>query len=154
MVVIHTSRFGDIEVREEDVITMAEGLLGFPDRRRYVLLEEEDTRPFIWFQSLDDPDLCFVLTDPLLFFPDYTVPVHEEEIAPIRLTSLEEARVLVIVVVPRDPRQATANLQGPLVINPRERLAVQLVLLDERYSTRHRLMDSPAIEQTVPPEGS
>lgn len=150
---VETARFGEIEIDETDIITMPEGLLGFGDCRRFVLLEQEEFRPFVWYQSLDDPGLCFILTDPLLFFPDYTVPVRREDIAPIRLDDLSQARVLVILVVPSDPRETTANLQGPIVVNVKERLARQLVLLDERYTTRHRLADSPAVQQPGMPEG-
>lgn len=151
---IQTARFGPLNVDETDVLFFPEGLLGFENRHRFVLLEEERYRPFIWMQSLDDPELCFVLTDPLLFFPHYEVPVRQEDIEPIRLRDLAAARVLVILVLPKDPREATANLQGPLVINVAERLARQLVLLDDRYTTRHRLLEAAPASQRSASEAS
>ncbi len=63
-----------------------------------------------------------------------TVPAVTDERA-----ELEEAQVLVIVN--RYGESLTGNLQGPLVINVDSRVGEQLVLADQRWSTRHRLVD-------------
>lgn len=136
----HTTRFGEIEVREEDVVVVSEGLLGFGAHKRYILLEDPQQEPFLWFQSLDDPALAFVLVDPLCFFPEYRVSVPREEIAGLELSEPSEARILAVVVVSADPTRITANLKGPLILNPRNRLAKQVVLLDERYGTQQPLL--------------
>jgi len=135
-----TSRFGELDVRDDDVITVSEGLLGFGAQKRYVLLEDPEQEPFLWFQSLDDPALAFVLVDPLVFFPDYRVTIPREEITDLELNDATEARILAIVVVSEDPARITANLKGPLVLNPRTRLAKQVVLAAEEYGTRHPLL--------------
>lgn len=135
-----TTRFGEIEVREDEVIEVPEGLLGFGNQRRYILLEDPEQNPFLWFQSLDDPALAFVLVDPALFFPSYRVAVPREEIANLKLTDVAEARILVVVVVAADPGRITANLKGPLILNPRTRRAKQVVLMEEDYQTQHPLL--------------
>jgi len=135
-----TSRFGELDVRDEDVIRVPEGLLGFGDRKRFVLLEDSEQEPFLWFQSLDDPGLAFVLVDPLIFFPNYRVSIPHEEITELDLTDAAEARILTIVVVSEDPAHITVNLKGPLVLNPRTRCAKQVVLMDEAYGTQHPLL--------------
>lgn len=135
-----TTRFGDLEVRDEDVILVAEGLLGFAACKRYVLLEDPQQEPFLWFQSLDDPALAFVLVDPVLFFSSYRVAIPREEISDLELADPSEARILVVLVVSEDPAKITANLKGPLVLNPRNRRAKQVVLTDEQYGTRHPLL--------------
>jgi flagellar assembly factor FliW len=144
-----TTRFGDLEVRDEDVIQVPEGILGFGSDKRYVLLEDPQQEPFLWFQSLDDPQLAFVLVDPHLFFPDYQVAISREEIADLELKDASEARILVVLVVSEDPGKITANLKGPLVLNPRTRQAKQVVLLDEQYGTRHPLLAQLSDRETT-----
>lgn len=138
--VIHTERFGEIRIPRNEVVTFPEGLLGFAERKRYVLIQEAAYAPFIWLQSADDPRLCFVVVDPLEFMPDYKVEVKTSEVSILELSNLEKARVLVMVVVREDPNQITANLQGPLIINPETSAGKQVVLLTDRYHTRHYIL--------------
>jgi flagellar assembly factor FliW len=144
---VPTTRFGEISVREEDVLRFPRGLIGFPDMTRYAIVDHPGDGPFQWLQSLDRPDVAFVITDPLLFFPDYTVPVTPEELGEIGIGSPEEGVVVVILVVPRDPYGITANLQGPLVINARDRLAMQLVLSVPEYTTKHLIFAKEEVPQ-------
>ncbi|MDD3500922.1 MAG: flagellar assembly protein FliW, partial [Candidatus Cloacimonetes bacterium] len=53
----------------------------------------------------------------------------------------EDALVLVIVTVPKDPAKMTANLKGPILINTKNRLAKQLVIDNNDYSIKYRLLD-------------
>jgi flagellar assembly factor FliW len=140
VVSIQTERFGEVKVPQNEIITFPEGLLGFADHKQFVIIQEEAYLPFLWMQSAEDPHLCFVVVNPLEFMPDYKVEVKPLEIAPLDLSSPDKAQVLVIVVVREDPTQITANLQGPLLINPESRIAKQVVLLTERYHTRHYIL--------------
>jgi flagellar assembly factor FliW len=144
-----TTRFGDLEVRDEDLIVVPEGLLGFASCKRYVLLEDPQQEPFLWFQSLDDPALAFVLVDPQIFFPAYQVAISREEISDLGIEDPAEARILVILVVSEDPARITANLKGPVVLNPRTRQAKQLVLMDEEYGTRHPILAQTPGQETT-----
>jgi len=138
--VIHTERFGEIRVPRKEVVFFPEGLLGFAERKRFVFVQEAAYTPFLWLQSADDPYLCFVVVDPLEFMPDYLVEVKPSEVSVLELSNLEQARVLVMVVVREDPSQITANLQGPLIINPEIGIGKQVVLLTDRYHTRHYIL--------------
>ncbi len=135
---IPTLRFGPVEVREEQVISVPPGLIGFPNHKRFVLLEHKKGSPFLWFQSVDDEALAFVLVDPLLFKTDYEIQVGPEDRKMLGLSeSCEGLQTLVIVnISPGDPVEITANLLGPLLINTRNRLARQVVLYSNTYSTR------------------
>ncbi len=136
---VETSRFGRITVEEKDIVTFPEGIIGFSECKRYVLLAKEGERPFQWLQSLDDGDLAFVVIDPVMIEPNYTVEVGAEEIKPLQLSDVKEARVLTIVVIPPENfKHARTNLRGPIVINPRNNTARQLVLSDE-YPIRRPL---------------
>jgi len=144
---VATTRFGEIELREEDIITFKRGLIGFPDFKRYVIIDHPGGGPFKWLQAVDAPQLAFAITDPLIFFPDYRVPVAMEDLEEIRITNAEDGVVVVILVVPRDPYGITANLQGPVVINMKDRLGMQLVLNVPEYTTKHLIFKKEEVPQ-------
>ena len=135
---VRTSRFGVIEIAEDRVITFPRGILGFPSKTRYCLLQPGDDACFFWLQSVDDPDLAFVVTDPTLFVPDYAVPIRGEQMESLGLSKLEDAQVFVIVNKVND--ELTGNMQGPLIVNTVARSGEQMVLAEKRWTTRHPLM--------------
>ena len=136
---VKTTRFGEIEVDQERVMRFPKGLLGFPDEQEFVLLQTNDEGNFFWLQSTARPELAFVVSDPLLFMPDYQVPIKEEDFEQIELKQMADAQLLIIVN--KIDRTLTGNLQGPLVINATNRLGRQLVLSEKKYSTRHPLVN-------------
>lgn len=134
---LKTPRFGELEVSPENIIHMPGGVLGFPNCRDYILIPHKENSPFLWYQSLDDPVLAFVVINPLVFRPDYDVPISPALMEGLGAERIEELELLAIVTVPKDqPQDMTANLLGPIVINPVKRLAKQIVLDPERYSTK------------------
>jgi flagellar assembly factor FliW len=136
--IVHTSRFGPVEIDQDRTITFNRGILGFPKFKGYVLIQPEADSTFYWLQSVEAADLAFVVTDPLLFVPDYQVPLREETRQELGLSDLSEANVLVIVNKVGDT--LTANLQGPLVIQAITRAAAQVVISEKKYQTRHPIM--------------
>lgn len=135
---VETSRFGGVEIDGDRVITFADGILGFPQHRRFALLQTGTDPVFFWLQSVDDPSLAFVVCDPLAFVPDYSVPVRREDVEELRLRDLSDSQVLVIVN--KTDGHLTANLQGPLVVGAHSLIGRQMVLSDKRFGTRHRLV--------------
>lgn len=135
---VRTTRFGVIEIAEDRVITFPGGMLGFPEHRRYCLLQPGEDACFFWLQCVDDADLAFVVTDPTLFLRDYSVPIRAEQMSSLGLGSLDDAQVFVIVNKVDD--ELTGNLQGPLVINTINRVGEQMVLAEKRWTTRHPLI--------------
>jgi flagellar assembly factor FliW len=135
---VRTTRFGVIQIAEDRVITFPKGLLGFPMAKRYCLLEPGEDACFFWLQSLDEPSLAFVVTDPALFVPEFSVPIRPEQMGELALASLEDAQVFVIVN--KVDNTLTGNLQGPLVINTLTRQGEQMVLAEKRWTTRHPLV--------------
>ena len=138
---IQTSRFGEIEVQDSDVITLSEGLIGFPELARYVLLDHDTDSPFKWLQSLDDGTMAFVVISPLTFRPDYTVEVSEEEISDLSLSGADDAVISVIVTIPMDPKKMSANLKAPLIFNLKNKLGKQIIVKDPQYQTKHFIME-------------
>lgn len=136
---IQTTRFGVVEIDDQRIMSFPKGMVGFPNCQRFALIQTNDEGVFFWLQSVDRPELAFVVCDPRTFVPDYRVPVKLEELQLIELEAPEDAQVLVIVN--KVDELLTGNLQGPLVINARNLTGKQLVLSDKRYTTRHPLME-------------
>jgi flagellar assembly factor FliW len=141
LIKVQTTRFGEIEVKESDLLELPQGLIGFPELKRYVLLDHDKESPFKWLQSLDDGAIAFVLINPLLFKPDYTVEVTEAEVSDLELKAEEDAVISVIITIPTNPQNMTANLKAPLVFNLHNRRGKQLVLSNSSYTTRHNIME-------------
>ncbi|MFN7020505.1 MAG: flagellar assembly protein FliW [Phycisphaerales bacterium] len=145
---VRTTRFGNVEIADDRVITFPKGLLGFSECRRFCLLEPQEDSAFFWLQSLDDPNLAFVVTDPSLFVPEYSVPIRTEQMGDLGLARLEDAQVFVIVN--KVDNTLTGNLQGPVVVNTLTRTGEQFVLAEKRWTTRHTLITLGSKQQTQP----
>src|SRR3989442_4459509 len=88
---IATTRFGRLEVNEERIISFPNGLLGFPDHKRFALIQTGEENYFFWLQSVDEPNLAFVVTDPAIFFKGYEVPLRDETRQDLRLEQATDA---------------------------------------------------------------
>jgi flagellar assembly factor FliW len=131
-----TTRFGEIEFPEEVVMTYPEGILGFPNADRYILLEHDaQGSPFKWLQSLDEADLAFIVVDPVFVEPRYQFEIDLDTERMIACADPSACAVMCIVNVPRSqPVQMTANLKAPLVVNVETRVGRQVVLSSQAYS--------------------
>jgi flagellar assembly factor FliW len=138
---IGTSRFGDIEVDKDSVVTMPEGMLGFSEFKRYVLIQHNEGSPFMWYQAVEEPNLAFVVVDPFTFFPEYEVQLSKDDMSALDCETLQSLAVFAVVVIPDNPDEMTANLRGPIVVNAEKKLARQVVMTDERYSPHQSIME-------------
>ncbi|HOK06375.1 MAG TPA: flagellar assembly protein FliW [Syntrophales bacterium] len=137
----HTTRFGEIEVKEEEFIYFKGPILGFERLTRFVLLRPEDPSPLMWLQSVDDPAVAFVVVNPRLVKRDYNPTVFESDLNLLGITRDEEAALLAIVTLRSQPLRMMANLRAPLLINAVNRLAAQVILADEEYPLQYDILD-------------
>ena len=156
---IQSTRFGTLLVDEERIINFRSGLLGFPEHRRFALIQTGEENYFFWLQSLDEPNLAFVVTDPAIFFKGYEVPLRDETRQDLRLgapaeeggfpltTATAGTFLQVFVICNKVDDWLTGNLLGPLVVNAQNRLGQQVVLTEKKWTTRQPLM---RLEADVP----
>ena len=130
-----TRNFGEIEIFEEDIINFDEGLPGFPDDKRFVLLSEDDS-PISFLQSVDGGDVSFVLVDMLAFMPDYNPRVDESFIEDLGTFEPENFLIYNIATVFENLTDSTVNLKAPLIINAIEKKGKQVVCDNEEYSVK------------------
>jgi len=143
MIKINTKRFGEMEFSEDSVVTVIGGLIGLSGYENFIIIRYQDDSPFYWLQCVDEPELALVMVNPLLFKPDYDPPIPLSVNQELDIQAAAELSVFVIVTIPAgNPQDMTANLLGPLVVNPRSRRAKQLVLDDRLYSHRYRVIEA------------
>ena len=131
-----TASATDTELPE---ISFVEPLPGFPDARRFALVELAPGGALFALRSLEDPELRFLVVPPAPFFPDYAPELDDAAAAGLGLTGAEDALVLLVVTPGDSPADATANLMAPVVVNARTQAAAQVVLSDSSLPIRRRL---------------
>jgi len=135
---IASDLFGPLSVDPEAILTFPRGVLGFPEARTFVLLPTEREHVY-WLQSASYASLVFLVVDPFVSFPGYTVDLATTELARASLRA-DQVTVLAIVTLPGEPGgDSTANLQGPIVIDTRHREGHQVILADSRYGIKEPL---------------
>ncbi len=129
------SRFGEIEYDPENVLSFPEGLIGFEDLRRFVVMPNEKEGPLFWIQSVDDPAVAFVLTNPTDFYFDYKVVPDDRERGKLGILKEDECFVLSVVTVPPD-RNVSLNLAAPILFAPKTNRGLQVILEGTNFSPR------------------
>jgi flagellar assembly factor FliW len=144
MAQILTRQFGPLEYDESAVLDFPAGLPGFPDQTRLVLVERASAAPVIFLQSLHREELCFLAVPVLAIDPGYQLVVGGDDLRLLGLDASrqphigEETLCLAILSAPENG-PLTANLLAPVVVELRQRRAVQAVRADSVYSHRHML---------------
>lgn len=136
---IQTKIMGELDIDERQVIDFPDGLIGFRKFTSYALLDAPQ-KPYFYLQSMELAELGFILLDPFLFRPDYSLDVADEAMGSLGVQGPDDALVLALVTVPLDGGPVTANLMGPLVIGRKARRGAQVVLTDPKWLTKHDVM--------------
>ncbi len=125
---------------KEDIISFPSGIPGFENNKQFVLVQIPDFAPFEWLASVDGAGLRFAVINPLLFMPDYNPNMVKEQLADLEIEQPDDVLLYVIVTIQENPADSTANCIGPIIINKKKRLGKQVIIEDERYSTREVIL--------------
>ena len=135
--------FGEIEIDESKIITFEDGIIGFPDMKKFTLIfdEEKEGRPSIsWLQSMDEPETAFPVMDPLFVCETYNPSVEDELLKNLGTIKEDNLYVLVTVTVPQNIKELAVNLKAPIVINTDTRKASQIIVEDD-LPVRYRIYE-------------
>ena len=122
------------------VLALAEPLPGFPRHRDYVLVPADGAGLLFWLQSVEPDGPRFLAVSAASFFPDYEPVLPGVACVELGLDDACGAVLYCLVTVPDgDVTAATANLRAPLVVNPENHQARQLVLTDGVHPIRRPL---------------
>lgn len=138
---LNTHYFGELEVRDDQIINFVNGLKGFEEMKQFAIINNYDTEepvPFFWLQSLENPELAFVLTVPFIFRPDYAFDLPKETEETLHITKESELGIYSIVTIPGEIKDFTYNLMGPIVVNYSTREGDQVVLYNDNFSLHEK----------------
>lgn len=131
---INTKYFGRLPFPEKEAILFQEGLFGFDKLRKYALLPfENENDSLLSLQSLDDENIAFIIINPFAFLPNYAPCLSEKEIQEIGASDLSQVAFYNICVLNEDIEKSTVNLRCPIILNPKNHQAKQLILDDSDY---------------------
>jgi flagellar assembly factor FliW len=126
-----TSQYGKIEIEENNILEFKEGLIGFEEYQKFIIVSDKDLEPFLWLVSIDEPYLEFPIVNPFLFFPDYDSEITIES---------ENETLFAIVSLKKEIENITINLKGPLLINIKEKTGKQIIINSEKYTPSYPLI--------------
>ncbi len=129
------TRFGEVEYNPDNLLIFSAGLIGFPNLRSFIVMPNRKEGPLFWIQSVDDPDIAFVLTDPTNFFIGYQAIPDASERNSLQISAEDEYFILTVVTVPPD-QKITLNLAAPIIFAPKTNRAIQVILENTEYQSR------------------
>lgn len=136
---VKTRDFGEVEVDTEDIISFEQKIFGFDRYTDFIMLyDDEFNGEYAWLQSVEEPELCFIIANPELLIKDYD-PCYPPEVKSVLGSGTYEKWL--IMVVKESIEDSTVNLKSPIIINFEKHRAMQVILEDE-YPVRYRLFDN------------
>lgn len=140
--IIKTRFFGDVELDESKVITFDDGIPGFFDLKKFLLMTDEDEKsPFCWLQSIEEMNIVFTLFDVYSIIPNYNPIVSEEMLKDIGEFKDEDILIYTIANIPEDLKEISINLKAPIIINMHNNKAKQIILENQDYQIRTYIYD-------------
>lgn len=135
---INTTRFGEIEIEDEEIITFAHGVPGFEEEKNFVIIPYDENSPFFFLQSLQSKELAFLLINPFSFYKEYSVELDDAVVDELEIADENDVVVYSIITMHgSEVKKMTANLLAPLVINVKNRKAKQFVLEGTKFTTKY-----------------
>ena len=131
---------GTVSYTENDIVLFPEGIIGFEDKSKFVIFTKIGFEPFQWLICVNDPALQLPIVDPLLVKTDYLAKSGIRELQSIGLDNITDGQLYVIVTVGKSIHDVSANLRGPIVINPTRKLGKQIILSESNYSLKQPIL--------------
>jgi flagellar assembly factor FliW len=136
---VNTTRFGELQVKNEDIIEFSEGLLGFESLSKFFVVDPGDSTLILWLQSIEDATIAFPIIEPKIFKPDYIAKLLPADMNSVKLENITDAKIYSILTIPSDITTMSANLKAPVVINNEKKVAKQIVLQDNKLTVKHEM---------------
>lgn len=121
---IKTHQFGEFEFSEDLVINFPEGLFGFEQLHKYLLIKT-DEELFYWLNSIEQPDISF--------------PMIGLRIIDGNFPSVEDNEPFGIVILNKNPQDVKVNLKAPVYINQNNKTGFQKIIDSDKYPVDYNL---------------
>ena len=138
-----SSRFGEFEFKQENIIYFPFGIPGFDNFKRYILLTKKNIPFFYFLHSIEDENLMFILTNPFFFLKDYSFKLSDEDLYFLEINDIKniekEIFVFSIVTIKDKTKKFSLNLKAPVIINLLKKIGKQVILYEDDYPVRYEL---------------
>lgn len=125
---LQTTRFGQIEADQDQVIVFPQGLIGFEACRHWLIVPDPNNSDVAWLQSLAQTQVALPMVSPRKFVSDYKVTIPQRQVSILNIRASD--RVYIMSVISKSGKTLTTNLRSPIVINLTKRLACQVITSD------------------------
>jgi len=136
---IQSTILGQVEAPESEILTFDNGMPGFENEKKFILLSIEGNEVYQILQSINSKEVGFVTTNPYLFISDYSFDLNESTVEALNIASEEDIIVLTIVTVKEPFNASTVNLKAPVIINTKSKKAKQCILEKSDYPIRYSI---------------
>ncbi len=142
---IQTKYFNELTINKKDILHFEYGLPGFINEKQFVLLPLSEEKVYFVLQSVQTPELAFVVTNPFLFFKDYDFELDRATVHSLEIKEPSDVAVYSILTLQDPFEHTTANLQAPVLVHVKNKKAKQVILNDDKYTTKHALFQESPI---------
>lgn len=139
---IHTRFWGDTEYVDEDIIWLEDGLFGFEEEKRYIIVRfAENNDTMMYLQSLENEQLGFIIMNPFHLLPSYEPVINEEDTKALAIEDADDV-VCFVICVAQDPiSESTVNMKCPIIINSKNHYGRQVILDNREYRFSQQLAE-------------
>jgi flagellar assembly factor FliW len=138
--IVETTRLGQLDIAESQIIRFEQGLPGFENLKQFALIDLEEGLPYKWLQSVEEAEVALLLADPFLFYPEYEWRLPDSVQEELKLSESAQVEVWSVITLASELKDSSINLLAPILLNRAERIAKQHILHDNQYQSRHPLI--------------
>lgn len=137
---LNTKYNGQIEYKEEDIITFKKGLPGFVNFKKFIIFTLEENQIFSIIQSVEDEEIGLPVLSPFTVCNDYEFSIPQDLIKSLNIKSQEDVLVLNTVTINSNYKSITTNLKAPIIINIKDKIGEQIILDNDKYEIKHPIL--------------
>ena len=136
-----TPQLGVIQYQKQEVIHFSEGLYGFDDLREFLLVRKDPNSLFSYLQPITDVNTTFIVAASKDIIKNYSPKINKADMEKIEAKNDNDIQYYVIITIPKNIEEISANLLGPVIINKHRGIGAQFISQNTEYSTKHKILN-------------
>ena len=108
---------GKITYDENEIIKFEKTILGFDKSKRFILKDVNENDFFKILQSVDEPEVGFIVISPFEVENNYEINLNNEVINTLKIKEANNVLLYSLVTLNSKIEDITVNLKAPIVIN-------------------------------------
>lgn len=144
---LQTKYLEEVDINEADTIYFKNGIPGFIEETKFVLLDLPDNPLFQILQSVKSQSVAFILTNPHQIYKNYAFEIDDNTVDSLGIESEHDVAILSIVTLGQSFEKSTLNLKAPIIINPNKKNGKQLILNIDELPTKAPIMPAKSADK-------